>query len=130
MAGRLIGCGLACPSKYLEKKSEKNSGHEPAGVQLLVTCRLPAEAQGEALQACGARARRARSASVARTRAARVWRARAARILMVPFSLEALATQGQEKGGHRRVAAKWRPRAIPRTACTNTKIWPLPLLKF
>ena len=36
MAGRLIGGGLAGRSKYLENKSEKISGHEPAGVQLLV----------------------------------------------------------------------------------------------
>ena len=36
MAGRLIGGGLAGRNKYLEKKSEKISGHEPAGVQLLV----------------------------------------------------------------------------------------------
>ena len=36
MDGRLLGGGLAGPSKYLEKKSEKISGHEPAGVQLLV----------------------------------------------------------------------------------------------
>ena len=36
MAGRLISGGLAGPSKYLETESEKISGHEPAGVQLLV----------------------------------------------------------------------------------------------
>ena len=36
MAGRLISGGLADPSKYLETKSEKINGYEPAGVQLLV----------------------------------------------------------------------------------------------